>query len=57
MGEIYKRKIIKIGGQGLGIILPIAWLRYNELDDTNHLKVIVNDHVIIEPIKKGGKHE
>jgi len=43
----HKRKIIKIGESSYGVILPIAWLRYNQMDEHSRVKVVSNDRIII----------
>ena len=50
MGNKYQRKIIPVGKTSFGIIIPIAWFRYNNLKEGNKLDVIEkNNELIIKP--------
>lgn len=51
------RKIIKVGETSYAIILPKAWLRYYKLTNKDHLKVISNGSVTIEPPQKQTEKE
>jgi phosphate uptake regulator len=46
------RKIIKVGETSYAVILPKSWLRYYKLSDKDHVKVISNSTVVIEPPEK-----
>jgi hypothetical protein len=45
------RKIIPIGKTSFAVILPISWLRYNNLTDKDHVEVISNGVITIKPQK------
>jgi len=45
------RKIIRVGNS-LAVTIPKPWLKYYKLDDKDHVKVISNSTIIIEPPKK-----
>lgn len=45
------RKIIRMGNTSFGVIIPRAWLRFFELDQTDSVEVISNTDIIIRPIK------
>jgi len=42
------RKIIRIGKTSFAVIIPRAWLRYNNLGYGDELDVITNGKVIIQ---------
>jgi len=50
-----ERKLIKVGETSLAVILPKAWLRYNQLNSKDRVKVVSNDSVTIEPLKEPQK--
>lgn len=50
-----KRKIIKVGETSFGVILPKSWLRYYGLNEKDHVEVISNSKIIIEPLKEEGE--
>lgn len=50
-----KRKIIKIGETSFAVILPKSWLRYYGLNEKDHVEVISNSRIIIEPLKEEGE--
>jgi len=50
--NIFKRKIIPIGKTSKCVILPISWLRYNNLKDGDQVEIISNGVITIKP--KGG---
>jgi len=45
------RKIIRVGNS-LAVTIPKPWLRYYKLSDKDHVKVISNSTIIIEPPNK-----
>ena len=47
------RKIIRVGNSSYAVILPIGWIRYYELTDSNKVEVITNGKVEIRPLKGG----
>lgn len=51
MGHIDKRKIIKVGKTSFAVILPISWLRFNDLCAKDYVRVTSNAVVVIEPLK------
>ena len=46
------RKLVRIGNDSFGIIIPRAWLRYNELGYGDCLEVITNEKIIIQKREK-----
>ena len=49
----YYKKLVRIGENSLGVILPIAWTRYNNLRGGDFVTVISNDEVVIRLLPKG----
>jgi len=47
----YTRKITKIGSRSLGVTLPIAWLRYNNIEYGDKVEIIANGSIKINPPK------
>ena len=43
-----KRKIIRIGDTSLAVIIPKAWIRYNNLAYGDNLEIISNGKLIIQ---------
>jgi hypothetical protein len=42
------RRIIKVGETSFGIIIPIGWLRYNNLKNGDKVEVISNGNIEIK---------
>lgn len=45
------RKIIRVGKSSLAVIIPMEWLRYNQLGDGDDLDVSSNEKIIIQKTK------
>ncbi len=45
------RKIIRVGNS-LAVTIPKPWLTYHKLDEKDHLKVVSNSTITLEPPKK-----
>lgn len=52
MSNKYYKKIVRIGENSQGVILPIAWTRYNGLRVGDHVAVISNDEILIRLLPK-----
>lgn len=48
------RKIIPVGKTSYAIIIPISWLRFNDLKNGDLVEVISSNILKIRPIKKQG---
>ena len=47
MGQKTIRKIVKVGSNSYGIVLPIGWIRYNGLDFGDRLSIETNSDIKI----------
>lgn len=52
MPNQYTKKLIRIGKTGLGIIIPVSWIRYYNLEYGDSVKVVTNGTVEIRIIKE-----
>jgi len=48
----YYKKIIRIGENSLGIILPIEWTRYNNVRGGDYVVVLSNSEILIRLLQK-----
>lgn len=48
MAHRNNRKIIRIGDTSFAVIIPKAWIRYNNLEYGDNLEVISNGKIIIQ---------
>ena len=53
MPSKYEHKLVRIGESSIAVILPRAWLRYNELKNGDKVEIFVNGEVTIKPLKGG----
>lgn len=52
----FEHKLVRIGESSVGVILPKAWLRYNEMKNGDIVELIANENVIVKPLKDNGGH-
>ena len=48
MPHEHTRKLIRIGDTSLAVIIPKAWLRYNDLCYGDRVEVVSNGNIVIK---------
>ena len=59
MGYKDYRKIVRIGQNSYGIILPISWIRYNNLVHGDNVELISDsgNEITVRPTQRDGEEE